>query len=216
MPPPAGAVLYRIPLTWGHNKLPWKLAHAAVMLLAFVLSVVGICAVFDFHNVNHIPNMYSLHSWIGITATALFTAQVRNFTNRIWITSQSIVSFLSIDDWWFCVPCVCDRPSSGCLVWLASSCPAPRLHYVNSWNQYMCGLEAWYWCSASSPASPESTRSSSSLCEYHIFCYCFIFWGNIPVLVDLVTPVVTFSWRSQAINGPFISHSVSYRNLILN
>lgn len=97
MPPPAGAVLYRIPLTWGHNKLPWKLAHAAVMLLAFVLSVVGICAVFDFHNVNHIPNMYSLHSWIGITATALFTAQVHNFTNRIRITSQSIVSFLSVD-----------------------------------------------------------------------------------------------------------------------
>ncbi|KAM8761552.1 lysosomal membrane ascorbate-dependent ferrireductase CYB561A3 isoform 2-T2 [Acanthopagrus schlegelii] len=70
-----GAVLYRIPLSWGHNKFPWKVAHAAVMLLAFVLSVVGLCAVFDFHNNNHTPNMYSLHSWIGITATALFCTQ---------------------------------------------------------------------------------------------------------------------------------------------
>ncbi|XP_071338038.1 lysosomal membrane ascorbate-dependent ferrireductase CYB561A3 isoform X1 [Trachinotus anak] len=69
------AVLYRIPLTWGQNKLPWKLLHAALMLVALVLSIVGLCAVFDFHNVNNIPNLYSLHSWIGIAATALFAMQ---------------------------------------------------------------------------------------------------------------------------------------------
>lgn len=76
---PAGAVLYRVPLTWGQNKLPWKLLHAAVMLLALVLSVVGLCAVFDFHNAKNTPNLYSLHSWIGIAATALFAMQVYNF-----------------------------------------------------------------------------------------------------------------------------------------
>ncbi|TKS78082.1 Cytochrome b ascorbate-dependent protein 3 [Collichthys lucidus] len=70
-----GAVLYRVPLTWGQNKLPWKLLHAAVMLLALVLSVVGLCAVFDFHNAKNTPNLYSLHSWIGIAATALFAMQ---------------------------------------------------------------------------------------------------------------------------------------------
>ncbi|XP_023148658.2 lysosomal membrane ascorbate-dependent ferrireductase CYB561A3 isoform X1 [Amphiprion ocellaris] len=70
-----GAVLYRVPLTWGQNKLPWKLLHAALMLLALVLSVVGLCAVFGFHNANNIPNLYSLHSWIGIAATALFAMQ---------------------------------------------------------------------------------------------------------------------------------------------
>ncbi|XP_028269931.1 lysosomal membrane ascorbate-dependent ferrireductase CYB561A3 isoform X2 [Parambassis ranga] len=69
------AVLYRIPLTWGHNKLPWKLLHAAVMLLALILSIVGLCAVFDFHNAKSTPNLYSLHSWIGIAATALFAMQ---------------------------------------------------------------------------------------------------------------------------------------------
>ncbi|XP_038595358.1 cytochrome b ascorbate-dependent protein 3-like isoform X2 [Micropterus salmoides] len=70
-----GAVLYRIPLTWGQNKLPWKLLHAALMLLALVLSIVGLCAVFDFHNAKNTPNLYSLHSWIGIAATALFAIQ---------------------------------------------------------------------------------------------------------------------------------------------
>ncbi|KAM9393617.1 lysosomal membrane ascorbate-dependent ferrireductase CYB561A3 isoform 2-T3 [Pholidichthys leucotaenia] len=70
-----GAVLYRIPLTWGQNKLPWKLCHAALMLLALILSILGLCAVFDFHNTSHIPNLYSLHSWIGIAATALFAIQ---------------------------------------------------------------------------------------------------------------------------------------------
>ncbi|XP_069022223.1 lysosomal membrane ascorbate-dependent ferrireductase CYB561A3 isoform X1 [Embiotoca jacksoni] len=70
-----GAVLYRLPLTWSQNKLPWKLLHAAVMLLSLILSVVGLCAVFDFHNAKRIPNLYSLHSWIGIAATALFALQ---------------------------------------------------------------------------------------------------------------------------------------------
>nr|XP_020455070.1 cytochrome b ascorbate-dependent protein 3 isoform X2 [Monopterus albus] len=70
-----GAVLYRIPLTWGQNKLPWKLLHAALMLIALVLSIVGLCAVFDFHNAKNTPNLYSLHSWIGIAATALFAMQ---------------------------------------------------------------------------------------------------------------------------------------------
>lgn len=70
-----GAMLYRVPLTWGQNKLPWKLLHAALMLLALILSIVGLCAVFDFHNANNTPNLYSLHSWIGIAATALFAIQ---------------------------------------------------------------------------------------------------------------------------------------------
>lgn len=73
----AGAVLYRIPLTWGQNKLPWKLLHAALMLIALILSIVGLYAVFDFHNTSNIPNLYSLHSWIGIAAAALFAIQVR-------------------------------------------------------------------------------------------------------------------------------------------
>lgn len=79
----AGAVLYRVPLTWGQNKLPWKLLHAAVMLLSLILSIVGLCAVFDFHNAKGIANLYSLHSWIGIAATALFAIQVQYTDYRL-------------------------------------------------------------------------------------------------------------------------------------
>lgn len=75
------AVVYRIPLTWGQNKLPWKLLHAGLLLLSFIISVIGLCAVFDYHNTNQIPNLYSLHSWVGICTAALFTAQwVMGFT----------------------------------------------------------------------------------------------------------------------------------------
>ncbi|XP_036383473.1 cytochrome b ascorbate-dependent protein 3 [Megalops cyprinoides] len=69
------AVLYRIPLTWSQNKLPWKLLHAGLLFLALLLSILGLCAVFDFHNAKNIPNLYSLHSWLGICTTALFAAQ---------------------------------------------------------------------------------------------------------------------------------------------
>lgn len=70
-----GAVVYRIPLTWRQNKLPWKLLHAALMLLALVLSILGLQAVFYVHGTKGIPPLYSLHSWVGIAATALFAAQ---------------------------------------------------------------------------------------------------------------------------------------------
>ena len=69
-------MLYRVPLTWGGDKLPWKLAHAGAMLLALVLAVVGLCAVFQNHATNHIPPLYSLHSWVGICSVFLFATQV--------------------------------------------------------------------------------------------------------------------------------------------
>lgn len=80
-------MLYRVPLTWGQNKLPWKLLHAALMLAALILSIVGLCAVFDYHNVNNISNLYSLHSWIGIAAVALFATQVNESTRRSRVIS---------------------------------------------------------------------------------------------------------------------------------
>uniref|UniRef100_W5NEG0 Lysosomal membrane ascorbate-dependent ferrireductase CYB561A3 n=1 Tax=Lepisosteus oculatus TaxID=7918 RepID=W5NEG0_LEPOC len=69
------AVLYRIPLTWGENKLPWKLLHAVLMFLALLLAVLGLCAVFDFHNKQSTPNLYSVHSWVGICTVVLFATQ---------------------------------------------------------------------------------------------------------------------------------------------
>jgi cytochrome b-561 len=50
-----------------------------IQATAFAFGVVGLKAVFDFHNHNNINNMYSLHSWIGITAFVLFSCQVYDY-----------------------------------------------------------------------------------------------------------------------------------------
>ncbi|XP_070781172.1 lysosomal membrane ascorbate-dependent ferrireductase CYB561A3-like [Enoplosus armatus] len=68
-------VVYRLPFTWKQKKLTWKLVHAGLMLLALLLSVLGLCAVFDFHRGLHIPDLYSLHSWVGICTVVMFTLQ---------------------------------------------------------------------------------------------------------------------------------------------
>lgn len=72
----AAIVVYRLPWTWGSSKLTMKFIHAGLNLLAFALVVISMVAVFDFHNSAKIPNMYSLHSWLGLTAVLLYCLQV--------------------------------------------------------------------------------------------------------------------------------------------
>ncbi|XP_048341476.1 lysosomal membrane ascorbate-dependent ferrireductase CYB561A3 isoform X2 [Sphaerodactylus townsendi] len=71
----SAALVYRVPLSWEGPKLPWKLLHAGLTLTAFLLVILGLVAVFEFHNKKKIPNMYSLHSWLGLTAVVLFSCQ---------------------------------------------------------------------------------------------------------------------------------------------
>lgn len=72
----AAIVVYRLPWTWRCSKLTMKFIHAGLNLLAFALVAVSMVAVFDFHNTAKIPNMYSLHSWLGLAAVILYCVQV--------------------------------------------------------------------------------------------------------------------------------------------
>ena len=50
--------------------------HAGVHTVALVFAVVGLIAVFDAHNSEGNPNLYSLHGWIGLFVVVAFALQV--------------------------------------------------------------------------------------------------------------------------------------------
>lgn len=68
------AVVYRI--TRRMEKMQAKRIHTVVNALAFFFAVIGLVAVFRFHNVKNIPNVYSLHSWIGLGTVSLYACQL--------------------------------------------------------------------------------------------------------------------------------------------
>lgn len=73
-----GALIYRvIPPRNDSHKLGLKIGHAVVMMITFIIMVVGLQAAFDSHNLATPPkpNLYTLHSWIGLIAALLFGFQ---------------------------------------------------------------------------------------------------------------------------------------------
>lgn len=52
-----------------------KLIHLVLHAIALALGIWGICAAFKNHNESGIPNLYSLHSWIGIGVISLYAFQ---------------------------------------------------------------------------------------------------------------------------------------------
>merc|ERR1712203_34607 len=111
-----GALIYRIipPKSEGH-KLKLKIAHAGIMIVAFALMVIGLQAAFDSHNKADPPkpNMYTLHSWVGLLAALLFGCQwvlgFAAFLFQVLARDQSTHPSLP-SVFWFCHP----RPGRGC------------------------------------------------------------------------------------------------------
>lgn len=68
-----GALIYRGFRSEKKKKL--KIIHMSLHLGALIFAVIGLVAVFDFHNAKSISNMYSLHSWIGLSVVILFACQ---------------------------------------------------------------------------------------------------------------------------------------------
>ncbi|CAH1238261.1 CYB561 [Branchiostoma lanceolatum] len=56
-------------------KFGVKVLHAVLQVTALIFAIVALVATFDFHNANGIANMYSLHSWVGLTVVILFALQ---------------------------------------------------------------------------------------------------------------------------------------------
>ncbi|XP_072435433.1 plasma membrane ascorbate-dependent reductase CYBRD1 [Chiloscyllium punctatum] len=71
-----GLIIYRLPWTWNISKPLMKYIHAGLNIVIFVLMVISLVAVFDFHNAKKIPNMYSLHSWVGLAAVIIHALQI--------------------------------------------------------------------------------------------------------------------------------------------
>jgi len=61
------------------KKKSKKLIHLVLHGMALILGIIGIYAVFKFHNESGIVNLYSLHSWLGIGVIVLYGVQVNHW-----------------------------------------------------------------------------------------------------------------------------------------
>ncbi|XP_076866275.1 transmembrane ascorbate-dependent reductase CYB561 [Brachyhypopomus gauderio] len=68
-----GVLVYRV--FRNESKRSVKILHALIHMMALIISIVGLVAVFDYHNTNSFPNMKSLHSWCGMLTFVLFLVQ---------------------------------------------------------------------------------------------------------------------------------------------
>ena len=67
------------------RKVYVKILHACLLFFSLIFAAVGLKAVFDSHNLAEPPkpNLYSLHSWLGLLTIILFICQVRNSCSKL-------------------------------------------------------------------------------------------------------------------------------------
>ncbi|XP_054057546.1 lysosomal membrane ascorbate-dependent ferrireductase CYB561A3 isoform X1 [Rissa tridactyla] len=172
----AAALVYRLPPAWRGPKFPWKVLHGALALAAFVLAVLGLVAVFRFHNDNGTPNMYSLHSWLGLATVLLFSCQwvagfsafllpwaptwLRALYKPIHVFFGSIILLLSVAS---CVSGINEklffslmgrRRTSSCLL---------RLFLPTLWVSSSSSLGCWSWAPCPGRAGSALTPTPRTL-----------------------------------------------------
>lgn len=68
-----GVIVYRL---LPGTKIAVKLVHGTILFFAMALAIVGLVAVFTYHNEKGYPNLYSIHAWVGLMTFILFGLQV--------------------------------------------------------------------------------------------------------------------------------------------
>lgn len=71
----SAVLLYKIGAGISVSKFKIKMAHFLLHLLAFVCAVVGLVAVFQYHNAQGFGNARSLHSWMGLGTVVFYGSQ---------------------------------------------------------------------------------------------------------------------------------------------
>merc|ERR1711860_166511 len=106
-----GILAYRV--LQNQAKKQVKIIHGVVMISVFIIDVIGLQAVFDFHNLKNIPNMYSLHSWLGLARWRCFCFS----GSSVW-SASSFQDCQMILERRFCL-------STSLLEFPSSFCPGP-------------------------------------------------------------------------------------------
>lgn len=79
------------------SKKITKFVHLFLNLVALVLSITAVTAVYTTHVDNGLPNLYSIHGWIGLSTVIMFGLQVE--TNSI--PFMSVLKILQPENWCF-------------------------------------------------------------------------------------------------------------------
>ena len=102
-----GILAYRV--FRNDKKIYIKVLHAGVHTVALIFAAVGLKAVFDSHNLTDKPNLYSLHSWMGLFVVVAFGVQA---SDKLGVWPEQLVLDIFFSSVCMCVPfisivCVC-------------------------------------------------------------------------------------------------------------
>ncbi|XP_031492994.1 transmembrane ascorbate ferrireductase 2-like [Nymphaea colorata] len=76
-----------------------KLVHLALHLIAGLMGLIGVIAAFKYHGESELPNMYSLHSWLGMATICLFGLQWLIGFITFWYPGAAILTRTRFRPW---------------------------------------------------------------------------------------------------------------------